>query len=173
MERGFPLMRSKWVHRTWAHQRGTQGQGTKLAYGPPHLPRGNQANVASTTTTKDRGILRAPLNPKEDVEVPGTPLGSPPGTNLHTCEEDELASPGWKLPEDLGAKKMEAPWGAGTEKLSVLVRPHGKFGRPHLTPLRKILGREEATSSPKKNPEGFSHQNPSGPKGAPVVSLSL
>ena len=38
-------------------------------------------------------------------------------------EEDELASSGWKLPEDLGAKKMEAPWGAGTEKLSVPVRP--------------------------------------------------
>ena len=70
----------------------------------------------------------APLNPEEDVEVPGTPTpgrraGSPPGTNHHTREEDELASPGWKPPEDLGAKKMEAPWGAGTENMSFPVRP--------------------------------------------------
>ena len=38
-------------------------------------------------------------------------------------EEDEPSSSGWKLPEDLGAKKMEAPRGVGTEKLSVSVRP--------------------------------------------------
>ena len=70
----------------------------------------------------------SPFNPEEDMEVPGTPTpdrrpGSPPGANLHMRKEDELASPGWKLPEDLGAKKMEAPWGTGTEKLSVSVRP--------------------------------------------------
>ena len=116
-----------------------------------------------------------PLNPEEDVEVPGTPTPSrrpcsPLGTNLHTCEEDEFASPGWKPPKNLGAKKMEAPWRTGTEKLSVSVRPHGKGGRPHLTPVRRILGREEATSPPKKSPEGFSRQNSSSPKGAPVVS---
>ena len=67
------------------------------------------------------------------MEVPGTPTpgtrpGSPLGAILHTREEDELASPGWKLPKDLGAKKMEAPWGAGTEKLSVSVRPLEKVG---------------------------------------------
>ena len=37
--------------------------------------------------------------------------GSSPGTNLRTREEDRFASPGWKLLEDLGAKKMEAPRG--------------------------------------------------------------
>ena len=99
----------------------------------PHLLRGDQTNTASTTTSKDRGTPGAPLNPKEDVEVPGTPTpgrmpGSPTGTNLHTREEDELASPGWKAPEDLGAKKMEAPWGAGTEKLSISVPPLEKVG---------------------------------------------
>ena len=31
-------------------------------------------------------------------------------------EEDELASPSWKPPKDLGAKKMEAPWGGRGEK---------------------------------------------------------
>ena len=41
VEHGVPLMRSKWVHCTWAHQGGTQGQGTRLADGPPHLPYGD------------------------------------------------------------------------------------------------------------------------------------
>ena len=43
--------------------------------------------------------------------MPGRRPGSSPGTNLQTLEEDRLASPGWKLLEDLGAKKMEAPRG--------------------------------------------------------------
>ena len=37
--------------------------------------------------------------------------GSPPGSNLHTSEEDRLANSGWKLLQDLGAKKREAPLG--------------------------------------------------------------
>ena len=40
--------------------------------------------------------------------MPGRRPGSPLGTNLHTREEDKLASPGWKLPEDLGANKLRA-----------------------------------------------------------------
>ena len=81
---------------------------------PPHLPHGIQMDTASTTKAKDWETLRSPLNPEEDMEVPRTPTpgrrpGSPPGTNLHTREEDEPASSDWKLPEDLGAKKMEAP----------------------------------------------------------------
>ena len=123
---------------------------------------------------------------------PGDPLGPPrpgskhggpgdsdarqearliPGNEPPVRKEDKLASPGWKLLEDLGAKKMEAPKGGQRRKscqpLSALPR---KGGRPHLPPLRRILGREEATSPPKENPKGFSRQNPSGPKGAPVVS---
>ena len=138
----------------------------------PHLPRGDQANAASTTTAKDPG---APLNPEEDVEVPGTPTpgrrpGAPPGTNLHTREEDELASPGWKLLEDLGAKKTEAPRGDRDGKGVNPCPPALQKWATAPNPLRRILGREEATSLPKKNPEGFSCQNPSSPKGAPVVS---
>ena len=158
---GPPRRRSRPRHKTsrWA----------------PHLSRDDQANTASTTTTTDRGTPWGTLNPAEDMVVPGTPTpgrrpGSPPGTNLHTREEDKFASPGWKPPKNLGAKKMEAPWRTGTEKLAVSVRPHGKGGRPHLTPVRRILGREEATSPPKKSREGFSRQNPSCPKCAPVVS---
>ena len=79
-------MRSKWVH-LWAHQGGTQGQGTRQADGPTHLPHDVQTNTASTTKAKDQGTPRGPLNPEEDVEVLGTPAlgrrpGSPSGTNL-------------------------------------------------------------------------------------------
>ena len=57
-----------------------------------------------------------PLNPADDAEVLGTRMpgrrpGSPPGSSLRTSEEDKLASFCWKLLEDLGAKKMEAPRG--------------------------------------------------------------
>ena len=56
------------------------------------------------------------LNPADDAEVPGTRTpgrrpGSPPGSSLRTGEEDKLGSSCWKLLEDLGAKKMEAPRG--------------------------------------------------------------
>ena len=43
--------------------------------------------------------------------MPGRKPGSSPGAYLCTREEDELASPGWKLLEDLCAKKTEAPRG--------------------------------------------------------------
>ena len=51
--------------------------------------------MASTTKAKDQGTPRGPLNPKEDVEVPGTPApgrrpGSPPGTNLQRATKISL-----------------------------------------------------------------------------------
>ena len=66
--------------------------------------------------TKGWGTFRGHPNPADDAEVPGTRTpgrrpGSPPGSSLRTSEEDKLASSGWKLLEDLGAKKMEAPRG--------------------------------------------------------------
>ena len=38
----------------------------------PHLPHGDQTSTASTTKAKDWGTLQGPLNPEEDMEVPGT-----------------------------------------------------------------------------------------------------
>ena len=43
--------------------------------------------------------------------MPGRRPGSSLGSNFRTREEDRLASPGWKLLEDLGAKKTEPPRG--------------------------------------------------------------
>ena len=106
-----------------------------------------------------------PGDPGARQEARLTPGNQPPAR-----EEDKLTSPGWKLLEDLGAKKMEALRGRRRKNCQSLSALHGKGGRPHLPPLRKILGREEATSPLKKNPEGFSSQNPSDPKAAPVVS---
>ena len=62
--------------------------------------------------------MEVPVNPGARQEARLTPGSQPP-----TSEEDKLASPGWKLPEDLGAKKMEAPRGAETQKLSVSIHP--------------------------------------------------
>ena len=61
-------------------------------------------------------LFRSTLNPADDTEVPGTRTpgrrpGSPPGSSLRKSGEDKLAGSGWKLLEDLGAKKMEASRG--------------------------------------------------------------
>ena len=94
--------------------------------------------------------------------------GSSPGANLQRVKMMSLPAP-----EDLGAKKMEAPRGAGTEKLSVPIRPPWKrWGTAH-TLLRRILGREEAMSPAKKNPEGCSRQNLSSPRVHLWYPLSL
>ena len=94
---------------------------------PPHLPHGVPTRAASTSKARNLGTLRAPLDPEDGVEVPGTPTpGRRPG------------SP----------------------------RP-AKGGRPHLTSLRRILGRKEATSPPKKNAEGFSRLKPPPPQRCP------
>ena len=68
------------------------------------------------------------LNPADDVEVPGTRTlgrrpGSPPGSSLRTGEEDKFAISCWKLLEDLGAKKMEAPRGDTVGKSVSLCPP--------------------------------------------------
>ena len=99
----------------------------------PHLPHGDHTTTASITTAKDRGtplpwgppqpgrIRGGPGDPDTRQEARLTPENQPP-----VREEDKLASPAWKLLEDLGAKKMEAPWGAGMEKMSVSVHPPRK-----------------------------------------------
>ena len=97
VEHGVPLMRSKWVHCMWAHQEGTQGQGTRLA-DAPHLPHGVPTHAASTNKARDPGTLRGPLDPEAGVEVPGNPtpgrrLGSSPGTNLQHAMRISLPAP--------------------------------------------------------------------------------
>ena len=54
-------------------------------------------------------------------------------------DEDKLASPGWKLLEDLGAKKTKAPKGGGVEaeKLSASVRPPWKRWEDSPAPSEK------------------------------------
>ena len=167
-------MRSKSVHRTWAHQGGDQGQGTRLPEGPPICPRTTRqarhrqprqrtgGPPGSPQPGRRRGGLEDPDARQEARLIPGN---QPP-----VRKEDKLASPGWMLPEDLCAKKTEVPWGKGRKSCQSMSALPRKGGPPHLTPLRRILGQEEATSPTKKNPEGFSRQNPSNPKGAPVGS---
>ena len=80
--------------------------------------------------TKGWGTFRCHLNPADDTEVLGTRTadrrpGSPPGPNLHTSEENKLASSGWKLLEDLGAKKTGAPRGDTIGKGVCRVLDHG------------------------------------------------
>ena len=169
VEHGVPLMRSKWVHRTWTNQGGDQGQGTRLADGPPSAPRRPYKHDIDNHG-EEPGDPWGPLNSAEDVEVPGTPtpgrrLGSPPGTNLHMREEDELASPGWKIPEDLGAKKMEAPWGTGTEKLSVSVRPPWKRWATAPNPPQKNTWMRRVQVSPEEEPRGVFPPKPLQPQG--------
>ena len=142
VEHGVPLMRSKWVHHTWAHQGGTQGQGTRLADAPPpsapRHPDGHRIN------NQGEGLGDPPGPPQPGRRHGG--LGDPsarlearltPGSQPPTREEDKLASPGWKLPEGLGTKKMEAPRGAETKKLSVSVRPPWKRWATAPTPSQK------------------------------------
>ena len=80
--------------------------------GPPSAPQ-RQDRHGIDNHSEGQGTPGPPFDPADDAEVPGTPMpgrrpGSSPGTNLRTPEEDRLASPGWKLLEDLGAKKTEA-----------------------------------------------------------------
>ena len=111
MEHGVPLMRSK-----WAHQEGEQGKGSTLADGAPICPTATRQGRHRHPRLRAGWPSEVTLNPADDAEVPGTRTpgrrpGSPPGSNLRTSEEDKLASSGWKLLEDLGAKKTEAPRG--------------------------------------------------------------
>ena len=142
VESGVPLMRPKWVRRTWAHQGDAQGQGTRLADGPPHLPHGVRTNTASTTKAKDRGTPRGPPQSGSRHGGPGDPgawqeARLTPGNQPPERDEDKLASPGWKLVEDLGAKKMEAPREAGMKKLSVPICPPWKRWEASPTPSEK------------------------------------
>ena len=130
MKHGVPLMRSKWVHHPWAHQEGEQGKGSRLADGPPICPATTRQGRHRQPRLRTRGPPGVSLNPANDAKVPGTPTpgrrpSSPPGSNLRTRQEYKLASSGWKLLEDLGAKKTEAPRAGGTrsEKVSASIRP--------------------------------------------------
>ena len=55
--------------------------------------------------------------------MPDRRPGLSPGAYLRTREEDKLASPSWKLLEDLGAKKMEAQKGGRGRKAVSLYPP--------------------------------------------------
>ena len=108
VEHGVPLMRSKWVHHTWAHQGGAQGQGTRLADGPPICPTAS-GRTRHRQPRQRTGDPPGPPRPGSRHGGPGDPgawqearlilRNQPPAR-----EEDELASPSWKLLEDLGAK---------------------------------------------------------------------
>ena len=105
--------------------------------GPPIFPAMTRQGRHRQPRLRTGGPPGVSLNPADDAEVPRTPTpgkrpGSPPGSSLRTSEEDNLASTGWKLVEDLGAKRMEAPRGAEAEKLSVSVRPPWKRWAPSL-----------------------------------------
>ena len=105
------------------HVIDNQGEGLGDPSGPPQPGRRH-------------GGLRDPVARQEARLT----TGSQPPMCAPMSEEDKLASPGWKLPEDLGTKKMEGPRGAGTEKLSVSIRPPWKWWATGPTPLRRILG---------------------------------
>ena len=141
----------------------------------PHMPHSVPMCAASTNKARDPGTLRGPLDPEAGMEVPGT--RRPAGGQAHPREPTPARVKRISLPALAGSsQKTLAPrrWrrrgGQGRKSCQSLSALPGKGGRPYLPPLRRILGREEATSPPKKNPKGFSRQNPSGPKGAPVVS---
>ena len=119
----------------YCHNSGTRGSPDAVKVGPPPVgpPRRQTRQgfntgrcpppICPTATRQGRHQQsrlgtgwpsRVTLNPADDAEVPGTRtpgrrLGSPPGSSLHTSEEDKLASSGWKLLEDLGTKKTKAP----------------------------------------------------------------
>ena len=104
-------MRSKWVH-----QEGEQGKDLRLADGPPICPTATRQGRHRQPRLGAGWPSGVTLNPADDAEAPGTRTPgrrprSPPGSSLRTGEEDKLASPYWKLLEDLGTKKMEAPRG--------------------------------------------------------------
>ena len=172
VEHGVPLMRSKWVHRTWAHQEGTQGQGTRLADGPPICPTATRQGRHRQPRLRAGEPSGVTPNPSDDTEVPGTRTldrrpGSPLGSSLCTSEEDKFAISGWKLLEDLGAKKMEAPKGGKGGKAVSLYPPSLEKVGGHTYPLseeyldekrpRRLLGRTQRGFPAKTTPAPRAH----------------
>ena len=127
VEHGVPLMRSKWVHRTWAHQEGTQGQGSRLADGPPICPKAPRRIRHRQPRQETRGPFGAPSTRKQAWRSRGPNARQEarliPGNQPPARDKDKLASPGWKLLEDLGARKMEAPKGGRGGKAVSLCPP--------------------------------------------------
>ena len=134
VEHGVPLMRSKWVHRTWATKEALKAKAQDWQMGPPSAPqlpdaRGIDNQGKGPGDPRPGSRHGGPGDPDARQEARLTPGNQPP-----TREEDKLASPGWNLLEDLGTKKMEAPRGAEAEKLSVSVRPPWKRWATSPTP---------------------------------------
>ena len=71
--------------------------------------------VVGEPTRKQAWRSRGPDAQQEARLIPGN---QPPAR-----DEDKLASPGWKLLEDLGAKKTKAPKGGGGRKAVSLYPP--------------------------------------------------
>ena len=137
--------------------------------GPPICPAATRRMRHRQPRQRTGGPPGAPSTRKADMEVPGTPTpgrrpGSPPGTNLRMRKEDEPACPGWKLPEDLGIKKMEAPWGTGMEKLSVSVRPPWKRWATAPTPSEEYLDEKKAYRPLRRTRRGFPAKTPPAPR---------
>ena len=65
----------------------------------------------------------------------------------------------------MGAKKMEAPWGAGTEKLSVSVRPLEKVGdRTYHPPSEEYLDDKKPRRPLSRSRRGFPAKTPPAPR---------
>ena len=165
---------------------GTWGSPDAVKVGPPHVgpprrhsrPRhktGGWAPICPAATRRTRhrqprqrtgGPPGPPSTRKKTWRSrgPRRPAGGQAHSREPTSTRTEKMSPGWKLPEDLGAKKMEAPWGAGTEKLSVSVRPPGKGGRPHLTPSEEYLDERKPRRLIRRIQRGFPAKTPPSPR---------
>ena len=95
--------------------------------GPPSAPRRPDKHGIDNHG-KGSGDPPGPPQPGRRRGGPGDPDARQearliPGNQPPAREEDKLASPGWKLLEDLGAKKMEAPKGSGGRKAVSLCPP--------------------------------------------------
>ena len=145
VEHGVPLMRSKWVHRTWAHQEGTQGQGTRLADGPPICPMASRGTRHRQPRQRTGGPSGAPSTRKKTRRSRGP--RRPVGGQAQPRERTSTRAKRMSLPAPAGSSQntwVPRRWwrqgGQGQKICQSLSALSGKGGRPHLTPLRRILG---------------------------------
>ena len=169
VEHGVPLMWSKWVHRTWAHQGGTQGQGTRLADGPPICPTASR-RAASRTKARDSGTLWGPLDPEAGMEVPGTPTpgrrpSSSPGANLHTrAKRISLPAQAGSSQKTWAPRRWRRRGGQGWKTCQSLSALPGKGGRPHLTPSEEYLDEKKPRRPLRRTRRGFPAKTPPAPR---------
>ena len=119
-------------------QQWNMGSPDAVKVGPPHV--GPPRRLSRPRHKTGRWAPHLPHDDGIDNhgKGPGDPLGPPStrqktwrsrgprrpaGGQAHPQEPTSTRAKRISFPEDLGAKKMEAPWGTGTEKLSVSVRP--------------------------------------------------